>query len=109
MDDSHRPELPSHAVEGVIGKASTTVDSGTEHGREILHHLVDEADVLVTGYLPGALRRFGLEPDQVADWHPSTIVVTLSAWGTLGRWGSRRRFDSLVQVANRHRLGHKHR
>ncbi len=99
VDDPRRPELPSLAVEGVIGKRSSTVDAATEHGREAMHSLVDQADVLVTGYRPGALRRLGLEPDQVADQHPGTVVVTLSAWGTVGPWGSRRGFDSLVQVA----------
>jgi hypothetical protein len=99
VDDPHRPELPLHAVDGVIGKASTTLDAGTEDGRRALHHLVDQADVLVTGYRPGGLRRLGLDPDQVADQHPGTIVVTLSAWGTAGIWGTRRGFDSLVQIA----------
>ena len=99
IDDPHRPELPSQAVEGVIGKASSTVDGRTQYGREALHRLVDHADVVVTGYRPGALRRLGLEPEQVADQHPGTIVVTISAWGTAGPWGSRRGFDSLVQIA----------
>ena len=99
VDNPHRPELPMHAVDGVIGKASTTLDANTDTGRQALHHLLDHADVLVTGYRPGALRRLGLDPDQVADRHPGTIVVTLSAWGTAGRWGTRRGFDSLVQVA----------
>lgn len=99
VDDPHRPELALHAVDGVIGKASTSLDAGTENGRQALHRLLDEADVLVTGYRPGALRRLGLEPDQVADQHPGTIVVTLSAWGTAGTWGTRRGFDSLVQIA----------
>jgi len=99
VDDPHRPELPGQAVDGVIGKASTTLDASTESGRQALHHLLDQADVLVTGYRPGALRRLGLDPDQVADQHPGTIVVTLSAWGTTGPWGTRRGFDSLVQIA----------
>jgi crotonobetainyl-CoA:carnitine CoA-transferase CaiB-like acyl-CoA transferase len=99
VDDPHRPELPLHAVDGVIGKASTTLDASTENGRQALHHLLDQADVLVTGYRPRALRRLGLDPDQVADQHPGTIVVTLSAWGTAGPWGTRRGFDSLVQIA----------
>ena len=99
VDDPHRPELPSQAIEGVIGKASSTVDGRTGHGQETLHRLVDKADVVVTGYRPGALRRLGLDPDQIADQHPGTIVVTLSAWGTAGPWGSRRGFDSLVQIA----------
>jgi hypothetical protein len=99
VDDPRRPELPSQAVEGVIGKRSTALEAGTERGRTVLHDLLDEADVLVTGYRPGALRRLGLDPDQVAEQHPGTVVVTLSAWGTVGPWGSRRGFDSLVQIA----------
>ncbi|MFI2711262.1 CoA transferase [Micromonospora sp. NPDC018662] len=99
VDDPHRPELALHAVDGVIGKASTALDAGTTDGRRALHRLLDRADVLVTGYRPGALRRLGLDPDQVADRHPGTIVVTLSAWGTAGVWGTRRGFDSLVQIA----------
>src|SRR4051812_5435049 len=99
VDDPNRPELALHAVDGVIGKASTSLDAGTESGREALHRLVDQADVLVTGYRPGALRRLGLDPDQVADRHPGTVVVTLSAWERAGVWGARRGFDSLVQIA----------
>jgi len=100
VDDPARPELPLHAVDGVIGKASTTLDGRTERGRELLHALVDQADVLVTGYRPGALRSLALHPEQVADRHPSTVVVTLSAWGTTGPWAERRGFDSLVQIAS---------
>jgi crotonobetainyl-CoA:carnitine CoA-transferase CaiB-like acyl-CoA transferase len=99
VDDPHRPELPVQAIDGVIGKASALLDAGDPAGREALHRLLASADVLVTGYRPGALRRLGLDPDQVADRHPGTIVVTLSAWGTAGEWGQRRGFDSLVQVA----------
>jgi crotonobetainyl-CoA:carnitine CoA-transferase CaiB-like acyl-CoA transferase len=99
IDNPRRPELPLHAVDGVLGKASATLDAGTHHGRQALHRLLHEADVLVTGYRPGALRRLGLDPDQVAERHPGTVVVTLSAWGTAGAWGHRRGFDSLVQIA----------
>ena len=99
VDAPNRPELALHAIDGVIGKASATIDAATAFGRDILHALVDEADVLVTGYRPGALQRLGLDPSQVAERHPGTIVVTLSAWSTSGPWGGRRGFDSLVQVA----------
>jgi crotonobetainyl-CoA:carnitine CoA-transferase CaiB-like acyl-CoA transferase len=99
VDHPHRPELALHAVDGVIGKASTTLDAGTENGGQVLHRLLDQADVLVTGYRPGAMRRLGLDPDQVAEQHPGTIVVTLSAWEPGGIWGARRGFDSLVQIA----------
>jgi hypothetical protein len=99
VDHPRRPELPLHAVDGVIGKTSTLLDADDPAGRDHLHRLLEDADVLVTGYRPDALRRLGLDPDQVADRHPGTIVVTLSAWGTRGGWGARRGFDSLVQIA----------
>ena len=100
VNDPRRPELASQAVEGVIGKASTLLDASTEKGAETLHELLDRADVLITGYRPGALRAFGLEPDQLSTRHPGTVVVTLSAWGTTGPWATRRGFDSLVQIAS---------
>jgi crotonobetainyl-CoA:carnitine CoA-transferase CaiB-like acyl-CoA transferase len=99
VDHPARPELALHAIDGVIGKASTTLDATTQSGYDVLHGLVDEADVVVTGYRPGSLRRLGLDADQVAERHPGTVVVTLSAWGTSGPWGARRGFDSLVQIA----------
>jgi crotonobetainyl-CoA:carnitine CoA-transferase CaiB-like acyl-CoA transferase len=99
VDDPNRPELPLHAVDGVIGKASTLLDAATPGGAEALHRLAGDADVIVTGYRPGAMRRLGLDPDQIAERYPGTVVATLSAWGTEAEWGNRRGFDSLVQVA----------
>ena len=56
--------------------------------------------MLLEGYRPGALARFGLRPDEVAERHPHLVQVSLSAWGTSGPWAHRRGFDSLVQVAS---------
>ena len=39
-----------------------------------------DADVVVTGYRPGALDRFGLDPESLARRRPGIVVVTLSAW-----------------------------
>jgi hypothetical protein len=57
------------------------------------------ADVLVHGYRPHALDRFGLAPQTLAERHPGLVVVSLSAWGSRGPWGGRRGFDSIVQAA----------
>jgi crotonobetainyl-CoA:carnitine CoA-transferase CaiB-like acyl-CoA transferase len=61
--------------------------------------VLDGADVLVHGYRPGALDRFGLTADALAERHPGLVVVSLSAWGSTGPWGGRRGFDSIVQAA----------
>lgn len=95
VDDPRRPEPRLHAVDGIIGKASTMLDAGSA----AFHDLAARADVIVTGYRPGALDRFGLGPATFAERHPGTILVTLSAWEPGGVWGGRRGFDSLVQIA----------
>ncbi len=99
IDPPGRPELPLHAVDGVIGKASAILDAATRRGKETVEELLAQADVVVSGYRPGALRRLGLEPDQLAECHPHLIVASLSAWGP-GAWEARRGFDSLVQIAS---------
>jgi crotonobetainyl-CoA:carnitine CoA-transferase CaiB-like acyl-CoA transferase len=65
----------------------------------VLEELLAGADVVVTGYRPGALDRYGLAPEALAQRHPGLIVITLSAWGYRGPWAGRRGFDSLVQAA----------
>jgi CoA-transferase family III len=99
LDSPHLPELPVHAYDGLLGKRSALLDLGTRDGTARLHELLAAADVLVHGYRPHALDRFGLTPEALADRHPGLVVVSLSAWGNTGPWGGRRGFDSIVQAA----------
>lgn len=99
IDPPHRPELPLHAYDGLLGKRSALLDAATRDDLARLHELLDGADVLVHGYRPGALARFGLDFDTIAERHPGLVVVSLSAWGTVGPWRDRRGFDSIVQAA----------
>jgi crotonobetainyl-CoA:carnitine CoA-transferase CaiB-like acyl-CoA transferase len=99
LDPPHRPELPLQARDGLLGKRSALLDFGTPDGSVRLHELLAGADVLVHGYRPHALDRFGLAPQALAERHPGLVVVGLSAWGSHGPWGGRRGFDSIVQAA----------
>jgi len=99
LDPPHRPELPLHARDGLLGKRSGLLDFGSRDGAVRLHELLDGADMLVHGYRPHALDRFGLTADALAERHPGLVVVSLSAWGSTGPWGGRRGFDSIVQAA----------
>jgi CoA transferase family III len=99
LDPPLRPELPLHQLDGLPGKRSALLDFSGEQGLATLHELLDEADVLVHGYRPHALDRFGLTAQMLAERHPGLVVVSLSAWGDDGPWGHRRGFDSIVQAA----------
>jgi crotonobetainyl-CoA:carnitine CoA-transferase CaiB-like acyl-CoA transferase len=100
LDAPGRPELTAHAYDGLPGKRSALLDFGTAGGHARLHELLAAADVLVHGYRPHALERFGLGAQALAERHPGLVVVGLSAWGSSGPWGARRGFDSIVQAAS---------
>lgn len=100
VDSPHLPELPAAHLETDSGKRSTLLDLHDGHARQRFHELLDGADVVVTGYRPGALSAFGLDPDQLAQSHPHLVHAWLSAWTTGGPWGGRRGFDSIVQAAS---------
>jgi hypothetical protein len=97
LDTPRLPELADQHADTGFGKRSALLDLNT--GRAAFEELLASADVVVTGYRPGALDRFGLSPEALAERRPGLVVAQVSAWGAHGPWAGRRGFDSLVQVA----------
>ncbi|MFJ8646918.1 CoA transferase [Streptomyces sp. NPDC093546] len=99
MDAPQLPEAQEAHNDTGMGKRSTALDLGRSADRRAFEELLAAADVVVTGYRPGALDRFGLSPEALEERRPGLVVAQLSAWGRYGPWGGRRGFDSLVQAA----------
>ncbi|MGY1637065.1 CoA transferase [Geodermatophilus sp. SYSU D00742] len=99
VDSPRLPEDPGQLIDTGPGKRHVLLDLAAAGDRRTVEELLAEADVVVQGYRPGALARFGLDPESLASRCPHLVVVGLSAWGTTGPWGGRRGFDSLVQAA----------
>jgi crotonobetainyl-CoA:carnitine CoA-transferase CaiB-like acyl-CoA transferase len=76
------------------GKRSALLDLRAEGDLERAHRLLADADVLVTGYRPGALEALGLRVP------PGVVHARVDAWGGAGPWAHRRGFDSIVQAAS---------
>jgi crotonobetainyl-CoA:carnitine CoA-transferase CaiB-like acyl-CoA transferase len=100
IDSPDLRENPDEMGDTLAGKRSALLDLRSRSGRLQLEELLSGADVVVSGYRPGALSRFGLGPDALAERHPGLVVLTLCAWGHVGPWSARRGFDSLVQAAS---------
>lgn len=91
VDPPDLPEISWQYTDTCQGKYSSLLDLGSvSAAREAL---LDSADVLVTGYRPGALERLGLTG------RPGLVHARVSAWGFTGPWAGRRGFDSIVQAA----------
>jgi crotonobetainyl-CoA:carnitine CoA-transferase CaiB-like acyl-CoA transferase len=97
---AHLPALPALAMDTGRGKRTAFIDLREQAGRATLRALAAGADVFLQGYRPGAIAALGFAPKDLAALKPGIICVSLSAWGHLGPWASRRGFDSLVQNAN---------
>ncbi|KOX20727.1 carnitine dehydratase [Saccharothrix sp. NRRL B-16348] len=100
VDPPHLPEDPDVHADTGMGKRSTLLDLATRHDRRTFDDLLDHADVVVTGYRPGALDRHGVSPEALHAQRPDLVVAHLTAWGHTGDWADRRGFDSLVQAAS---------
>jgi crotonobetainyl-CoA:carnitine CoA-transferase CaiB-like acyl-CoA transferase len=92
IDPPALPEITWQHLDTGQGKRSALLDLRAD--LRAGQRLLDDADVLVTGYRPSALESLGLQ-------RPEGLVhARISAWGDGGPWALRRGFDSLVQAAS---------
>lgn len=98
IDPPRLPESDDAYADTGFGKRSALLDLAEAGDRAVFEGLLAEADVVVTGYRPGALERYGLGADELLERRPGLVVAQLCAWGWQGPWAGRRGFDSLVQA-----------
>ncbi|WP_244975937.1 CoA transferase [Nocardia huaxiensis] len=95
VDPPQLPEIEWQYLDSCQGKRSIRLD--LRRDLPIFSELLSAADILVTGYRPGALERLGVH---AAEIRPGIIHGSVSAWGAQGPWSGRRGFDSIVQAAS---------
>ena len=59
-------------------KKSITLNLGTPEGQDLLKRLVVEADVLIEGFRPGAMEKWGLGPDDLLTVNPKLVMLRYS-------------------------------
>ena len=96
----HLPSIGSQEFDTGHGKLSAHLDLREEKDLETLRELIREVDVFSQGYRPGTLAGRGLSPEDLAGLRPGIVYVSLSAFGRVGPWASRRGFDTVVQTVS---------
>ena len=96
----HLAYNPSQELDTGHGKLATHLDLRDEKQLETMKALVRDADVFSQGYRPGTLAQRGLAPEDLAKLRPGIVYVSLSAFGRVGPWASRRGFDTVVQTVS---------
>jgi itaconate CoA-transferase len=64
---------------------------------DVVHRLVEHADVFVQNFAPGAAERLGLGADALRARHPRLITCSISGYGPTGPYRDAKAYDLLIQ------------
>jgi crotonobetainyl-CoA:carnitine CoA-transferase CaiB-like acyl-CoA transferase len=78
------------------GKESLVADLRTDSGRQRLHDLAVDADVLIAGFAPGTTERWGVGADTLRSVNPALIHCSITAFGPTGPYAGVKGYDSLA-------------
>jgi crotonobetainyl-CoA:carnitine CoA-transferase CaiB-like acyl-CoA transferase len=79
-------------------KRSVTLDFETDAGRELLHRLVERADVLVTNQPRSTLERWQCTYEELAERNPRLVMVSVSCYGATGPYRDRPGAGTLAEA-----------
>ena len=78
-------------------KKSITLNLGSPEGQDLLKKLAVEADVLIEGFRPGAMEKWGLGPDSLLDVNPKLVILRYSGFGQTGPYKDRPGFGTIAE------------
>ncbi len=80
------------------GKKSIAVNLKREAGQEVLWRLIEQADVLLQNFRPGAMKRMGFGEETVRARNQRIIYVSISGFGETGPYADQRVYDPVIQA-----------
>jgi itaconate CoA-transferase len=89
--------LSSHFVWLNRSKQSLTLDLKQPAAVDVLHRLLDRADVFVQNLAPGAAERLGAGSTALRTRCPKLVICNISGFGGSGPFASKKAYDLLVQ------------
>jgi formyl-CoA transferase len=79
-------------------KRSLALDLRQPQAQDVVRRLVDEADVLIENFRPGALEGWGLAPADLVKANPRLIVLRISGYGQTGPYRDRPGFGVVAEA-----------
>jgi formyl-CoA transferase len=79
-------------------KRSISVDVKSDEGRELIHSLARDADIIASNFRPGVMDRLGFGWEQMSAINPRIIVAYASGYGLSGPYTHRRGQDLAAQA-----------
>jgi len=79
-------------------KKSLALSFQDSAGVEILHKLAAKCDILVENYIPGALKKYGMDYETLCKINPSLIYASITGYGQTGPYSQRSGYDVMVEA-----------
>jgi len=79
------------------GKSGIVLDLKLPQGREILHRLLRDADVLVHNFRPGVPERLGIDYETLSTLNPRIICCAVTGYGETGPLRDKAGYDQVLQ------------
>jgi len=90
--------MSSHFIWLNRSKESLTLDLKQDAAKQVLHRLLEKADIFVQNLAPGAVDRLGFSAAELRKNYPRLIVCNLSGYGSTGPYREKKAYDLLVQA-----------
>ena len=63
-----------------------------------MHKLAAQCDILVENYIPGSLKKYGLDFDTIHKINPALIYASITGYGQTGPYSQRAGYDVMVEA-----------
>jgi formyl-CoA transferase len=81
-------------------KRSLTLDLRRPEGAKIILRLARESDVVLVGFRPGTLEKWGLGADAMRETNPDLVIVQVSGFGQTGPYRARPGFGAVAEAVS---------
>ncbi|CAF0766989.1 unnamed protein product [Rotaria sordida] len=79
-------------------KQSIAIDMSRREGQTIIRELAKKSDILIENYLPGQLKKFGLEYKDLQSINDKLIYCSITGYGSKGPYSKRPGYDLMIQA-----------
>src|SRR6201985_1847270 len=77
-------------------KRSLTLNLKSEEGKRLFRQVIEQSDVLLENFGPGALDRLGLGYQELSKLNPRLIYATIKGFGTYGPYSDFKSFQAIA-------------
>lgn len=88
----------AHSIAFNRGKRSLAMDMKNPDAQAAARRMAEKADVIVEAFRPGVMAKFGLSYDQVKEFNPEVIYLSVTGFGQTGPNSYRPVTDAVIQA-----------